>query len=179
MYQLDALVFSDRLLEFCAGDYDYIGAPWVGVRWLERPAVGNGGFSLRRVPSFLRVLESHRYLLGGPDRHPGALDPRRWPDAIGYRRGGASDIFWSFDAPRRHPWFRVAPVAAALRFAFEVSPRDCLELTGGEVPFGCRAWARYGRAFWDPYLLPAWAAERSGPTGAARGRRARSLSGRA
>src|SRR4051812_10478320 len=31
IYQLDAFVFSDSLLEWCALDYDYIGAPWVGV----------------------------------------------------------------------------------------------------------------------------------------------------
>ena len=29
IYQLDALVFSDQLLEWCATDVDYIVAPWV------------------------------------------------------------------------------------------------------------------------------------------------------
>jgi len=59
IYQLDCLVFSDALSEWCAKGYDYIGAPWVveenGI--LRFNGVGNGGFSLRKVDSFLRVLE--------------------------------------------------------------------------------------------------------------------------
>jgi hypothetical protein len=83
MVQLDPLVLSNRLLEFSSGSYDYVGAPW-----LERAAVGNGGFSLRHIPAFLRVLESKRYLLGGPDRswrdraevaRHGSLPPRSVP----------------------------------------------------------------------------------------------------
>jgi hypothetical protein len=148
MVQLDALVLSDRLSEFCAGAYDYIGAPW-----LERDAVGNGGFSLRRVPAFLRVLESRRYALGGPDRNWHAVGPRWPPGTARYRRGENSDGFWSFDAPRRHRGFRVASVEEALRFSWEVEPRRCFELARGQLPFGAHAWALYDRAFWEPYLL--------------------------
>jgi hypothetical protein len=153
MYQLDALVLSDRLVEFCTGEYDYIGAPWIDATWLDAPAVGNGGFSLRRIDGLLDVLESRRYRLGGPDRNWRAIGPRR-PRAIRYRRGRNSDIFWSFDAVRRHGGFRVAPVSEALRFAWELSPRKCFELNHHELPFGCHAWARYDRAFWEPFLLP-------------------------
>jgi hypothetical protein len=145
--QLDALVLSDRLLEFCACAYDYVGAPW-----LERAAVGNGGFSLRRIPAFLRVLESKRYLLGGPDRSWRAIGPRA-PGTVRYRRGANSDGFWSFDASRADRGFRVASVEEGLRFAWEVAPRECFELTGGQLPFGAHAWARYDRSFWEPYLL--------------------------
>lgn len=61
--QLDCLVFADRLEEFCALGYDYIGAPFFKSdadphQGFSR--VGNGGFSLRKVSSFLRVLESVR-----------------------------------------------------------------------------------------------------------------------
>ena len=64
IYQLDALVFSDRLLEWCATDLDYVGAPWMQSRdspWVGTPRVGNGGFSLRKVSSFVRVLSSEKY----------------------------------------------------------------------------------------------------------------------
>jgi hypothetical protein len=32
IHQLDAFVFSDRLLEWCKLGYDYIGAPWLPYR---------------------------------------------------------------------------------------------------------------------------------------------------
>ncbi|MEW6718188.1 MAG: DUF5672 family protein [Chloroflexota bacterium] len=52
IYQLDCLVFSDQLEEWCGAGYDYIGAPL--FRDKANPAkgfsrVGNGGLSLRRV----------------------------------------------------------------------------------------------------------------------------------
>ena len=61
IYQLDCLVFSDQLTEWCDRGYDYIGAPWVHLNeagQLEFTGVGNGGFSLRRVQSCLEVLEA-------------------------------------------------------------------------------------------------------------------------
>ncbi|MCM8831905.1 MAG: hypothetical protein NC918_06920 [Candidatus Omnitrophica bacterium] len=64
IYQLDALVFSDKLLEWCDKGYDYVGAPWykeevmLAIGWkLQKDDVGNGGFSLRKVSSCLKVLK--------------------------------------------------------------------------------------------------------------------------
>jgi hypothetical protein len=34
-----------------------------------------------------------------------------------------------------------------------VAPRLCFELNGRKLPFGCHAWQRYDRGFWEPYLL--------------------------
>lgn len=64
IYQLDALVFSDQLLDWCARGYDYIGAPWIvppAEGFVATPCVGNGGLSLRRIEAFLRVLNSKVY----------------------------------------------------------------------------------------------------------------------
>ena len=65
IYQLDCLVFSDKLLEWCELDYDYIGAPLPVSKsdpdkGLSR--AGNGGLSLRKAKSFLKVLDSPRYV---------------------------------------------------------------------------------------------------------------------
>jgi hypothetical protein len=62
-------------------------------------------------------------------------------------------MFWADEAVTWVPEFRVASVEEGLRFAFEVAPRKCFELNAGQLPFGCHAWARYDRAFWEPYLL--------------------------
>ncbi len=184
VYELDALVFSNRLLEWCKRGFDFVGAPWLYVDWLEGPPrVGNGGFSLRRVEAFLEVFDSEEYWLDPeeywrtfwghraaplrwlnlPRGHLKRLrrfngvswETRRWIKGSNTteKYGWHEDVFWSFEAPRYDPSFRIASVEEALRFSFEAAPRRCLELTGGELPFGCHAWNRYDRAFWEPYLL--------------------------
>nr|MCU0749640.1 aminopeptidase N C-terminal domain-containing protein [Akkermansiaceae bacterium] len=66
-----------------------------------------------------------------------------------------NDIFWSDMAVRYVPEFRVATLEEGLSFAFEVSPTTCLEMNGGKMPFGCHAWGRYDKSFWEPYLVSA------------------------
>jgi hypothetical protein len=79
---------------------------------------------------------------------------RRWVKGKSDSRFEAhEDLFWSFDARRFLPEFRIASVEEALGFAFEVEPRQAFELAGGKLPFGAHAWARYDREFWEPYLL--------------------------
>jgi len=65
IYHLDALVFSDQLTEWCNKGYDYIAPPWIkhddapyaGKTNFEGK-IGNGGYSLRKVESFLEVINS-------------------------------------------------------------------------------------------------------------------------
>ena len=64
------------------------------------------------------------------------------------------DKFWSSDAPRLLPGFRIPPPKVAVGFAFETHPRFCFERNGGRLPFGAIAWAFHDRAFWEPHLLP-------------------------
>ena len=58
--QLDCLIFSSDLNQWMAKGYDYLAAPWFkGFAKDHRPGlwrVGNGGLSLRRVNSYLRIL---------------------------------------------------------------------------------------------------------------------------
>ncbi|NQT91084.1 MAG: hypothetical protein HQ558_07510, partial [Candidatus Omnitrophica bacterium] len=65
IYQFDCLAFSDELMRWCEMGYDYMGGPW--LRSKKEPQrgfsrVGNGGLSLRRVESFLKVIDSQRYI---------------------------------------------------------------------------------------------------------------------
>jgi len=182
IYHPDALVFSDQLLEWCENDLDYIGSPWVNCPdspWVKVPRVGNGGFSLRKVDSFLRVLHSDRYAIDtdrywrefcqGKPRYARYLNlPRkylkrlrmfngaRWEAARWHSRPDGTrneDHFWSDEAIKYDPEFKVAPFETGLRFSFEVAPRLCFEMNNRQLPFGCHAWQRYDRAFWEPYLL--------------------------
>jgi hypothetical protein len=64
------------------------------------------------------------------------------------------DFFWSDRAVEYVPEFKVASLEEGLEFGFECGPRLCFERTGHRLPFGCHAWARYDRKFWEPFLLP-------------------------
>jgi hypothetical protein len=155
--QLDALVLSDRLLKFCDTGYDYFGAPWVGydlskisvvapyLPWYRRLRfassftrllsaewpVGNGGFSLRKTRSSLKVLQKQKQK---------AFDPNKFK--------ANEDIFWSFVAPRIDKDYEIAPFDLALDFAFELAPETCFELNCHELPFGCHAYMKNSPVFW-------------------------------
>jgi hypothetical protein len=179
IYQLDSLVFSDQLRGWCEAGYDYIGAPWFKSKTAPSKGfsrVGNGGFSLRKVESFLKVLDSQRHL-GEPvpywrDAFLTPLDdiqslpiPQRYLKKTrvfrDVRRGVKwymsnytlnEDHFWSDRAKLFYPGFKIAPVDVALRFSFERFPRYCFEQNNHRLPFGCHAWAKWDREFWEPYL---------------------------
>jgi uncharacterized protein DUF5672 len=182
MYHLDALVFSDQLTEWCQTDLDYIAPPWIQCEdspWVTRSRVGNGGFALLKIESFLEVMRSRR-LAEDPDEYWSRFSAGKpwYQRAINMPRkfikrhyafngvrhemakwttrtdGKAnSDYFWSDEAIKYLPTFRIASVETGLRFAFEVAPRMCFRMNNNQLPFGCHAWARYDRAFWEPYLL--------------------------
>jgi len=175
--QLDCLIFSGNLKEWMDRGWDYLAAPWFRGFVEDHSAglwrVGNGGLSLRRVDSYLRVLKQTVV--------EGAIYPRwghyAWKPPFESMEPGLyqkisalyginpfarqhsvedelsrfpynEDVFWAIEASKFDPTFRVAPAEEALPFAFEVSPRWSLEQTGGRLPFGCHAWARYNREFW-------------------------------
>jgi hypothetical protein len=153
-------------------------SPWVKV---ER--VGNGGFALYRVSSVLKVLwnryrqrpskyiEDHHWKwierqknllkpvraavpqwLRGPLTDPLRNTVKRF-DHIEANEVN-NDAFWADEAKRYLPEFNIAPFDEGLRFAFEVAPSLCLERNGGQMPFGCHAWARYDRSFWERFFNP-------------------------
>ena len=160
VHQLDCVVFSDDLPRWCGEGYDYVGAPWVRRDADGRPfftGVGNGGLSLRRVESLLRVLDGRpRWATLG--RHVAGL-VRRIVHEPGHARQLLrdrfvyEDKFWSQEAPRLDPGFRIPPAETAVAFAFESEPRFCFEQNGGQLPFGCHKWRAHDPEFWEPYLL--------------------------
>ena len=145
--------------------------------WVREERVGNGGFALYHVPAVLKVLwnryrmqpskyfEDHFWKWIEWQRQ--VLKPVRAAAPRCLKHGRASslraivkrldhieanelqnDCFWADEAKRYDPGFNVAPIEDGLRFAFEVVPSVCLERNGGNMPFGCHAWARYDKAFW-------------------------------
>lgn len=182
--QLDCLIFSSDLDHWMLRGYDYLAAPWFKGFSEDHDAglwrVGNGGLSLRKVSSAIRVL-SQPVL-------EGAIYPRwghyawkppleSWETGL-YQKVSAlhrinpfvrqhsvedelsrflynEDVFWAIEAQKFDPSFKVATAKEALPFAFEVDPRWSYVQNRGKLPFGCHAWARYDRGFWEQFLKEA------------------------
>lgn len=172
IYQLDALVFSDQLKKWCNSGYDYIGAPWFNskIGWLSNkkgvpPSGGNGGFSLRKVDSFLKVLQISKKQAKRVSKNSLVQkmwfikaviigkSHKIWLNAPADNYPFNEDGFWSFEAPKYLKNFKVAPFKEALKFAFERFPRKCFRLNNKKLPFGCHAWAKYDREFWLNYII--------------------------
>ncbi len=150
VYQTDAFVFSDRLSEFCAMGYDYIGAPIARENPLWNfiaGRVGNGGLSLRKINSAIRMLEQHRNKLEGP------LATIFWQ---------WEDIFWGHCGQQKDFDFQVAPIKIAAEFALDDTLPGFKRLKKGWRPFGGHGWWQRNYARWKPviedsgYKLPAW-----------------------
>lgn len=172
--QTDALVISDRLDWWCGQDFSYIGAPWfVGGSDPSLPlkfmGVGNGGFSLRRIADALRVLDTRRhipnFIKSTARGHRGFVNLVR---RVKHERilaynfepffpSSNEDFFWGMLVPAACPFFRVPKPEDAIDFAFDAEPRHLFAMNGNRLPFGCHAWERYDRRFWEEQLpfLPA------------------------
>lgn len=163
IYQTDAYVFSDQLDYWTTMGYDYIGAPWmlndniyqrtIG-QWITRAKqlfpihnnhvhsahlfhhVGNGGFSLRRIPKMLEIMERNQDFISTlKGKH------ERQEDVV-------ISVLLKEKEQLNIPSWRLA-----LYFSFEKAPAKCLELTNGVFPFGChdtnnRNW----ESFWKYHM---------------------------
>ena len=180
MYHLDALVFSDDLEKWCEMDFDYIGSPWLKHKdapYAGNPdyegKVGNGGFSLRKVSSFLKIFNSSQYAISPNEYwkkyYANKSISRRilgLPKNMLMKSRRYNNVRWELDrwtkseenfianrAAHYYPEFKIAPWNVAVYFSFECVPRYAYELTGRTLPFGCHAWEKYDRAFWEQHLL--------------------------
>jgi hypothetical protein len=157
IYQLDAFVFSDQLTSWCKKKYDYIGAPWINdyfrifiymvlkiniktsFKMLFNKnywnSVGNGGLSLRRVPTFLGHFKDKNCFAD------------KWT--------GNEDYYWTLFAKNSNKHFKLPKPKEAMQFSIELSPKYCMKKNSGRLPFGLHAWERYNIDFWKPYIKEA------------------------
>lgn len=178
IYQLDAYVFRDDLDEWCAKSYDYIGAPWLKSAPngdMIPCGVGNGGFCLRKVSTFLnfgrsrfpvvftrnelKVLHYDKVLkVGSLSQRLIAhvkmlLKATGWRNHPGYyAKHYTEDDFWCGLLSEAGVPLRIAPHEEAARFAFEAFPDVLYDQLGQVLPFGCHAWQRYKKDFWLQFI---------------------------
>ncbi len=177
IYQPDAYVFEDRLEEWCAKGYDYVGAPLVGdykqsVYNSNMPlVVGNGGFSLRKIHTYIKTLSSYKHVFSsnqiavyiGLREKPFTrwivwalmlLGWRNTPASIAKSYKWNEDLFWScfFEGTQYH--ITKPNPHEALFFAFERFPSAMYEMTRNNLPMGCHAWRKYEYdTFWKNTIL--------------------------
>lgn len=176
IYQLDAYVFKNDLETWCQKGYSYIGAPWFEnfdssenstTLW----AVGNGGFSLRKITDFLAVYKSKKKIFSFNflwEKYQGYSFQKRisrLPKILGqylfknntshlYELFGENeDHFWSFHAQKLNPNFKIPPPSEALKFAFECNPKEMFKQNNDELPFGVHAWEKYNPQFWKKIII--------------------------
>ena len=139
IHQLDAYVFEDQLLEWCAKGFDYIGAPKLRKHHLSntfscQPVLLNGGLSLRKVRPILRYIKIYHLFF------------REWL--------ANEDAMFSFAQRRVYPFrflLKLPTWQEALNFAIEQNPETSMRILG-RLPFGCHAWERYNPKFWEKYI---------------------------
>lgn len=174
-YELDAFIFNDSVVDWCSLDLDYIGAPWLKVNEvgkIEFTGVGNGGFSLRKISSHLKVLNQFtrinsvdsilsswkRFNLKGKLIYA----PRTFLRLLGIKGNTCwyfndwddnEDIFWSMKVPAVVKWFKVAEPSLAMKFSFELNPELLYHFNNNKLPLGCHAWYKTGQIeFWRPFI---------------------------
>lgn len=175
IYQLDSLALRDELIEWCRMDFDYIGASWYpdlitqyeGFAWSYAPiGCGNGGFSLRKVDTFLNHLRQRRPV---KDHILEELELGNWSTALNlwkfrkhldpanyvHHESLNEDVYYGIFASIFEHSFHVAPPEMGDLFSFEYAPQYLIRKNGGHLPFGCHAWHKFpdSLAFWAPYLL--------------------------
>ena len=169
IYQLDAFVFRDELMEWCDRGYDNIGAPLFDGHDHAKPSSaivgqGNGGFCLRNVNACYTVVTSLRRLnykkVYTDNNAPGLRKIYRYIkhnlvynySLYPFQPIINEDLFWTEVVPAAFPVFNVPEPLNSIPFSFEVNPDVLFELNGMMLPFGCHAWWRYNFDFWKPHI---------------------------
>lgn len=175
IYQPDAYVFEDKLLDWCRKGYDYIGAPLVG-KFTEKVyntsmpmRVGNGGFSLRRVQAYIDFFNGVNHVFTSRQiinrismwKKPYTrifvwllmlLGWRNTPRIVANRWKYNEDDFWSGLLDNSNYALSKPTPHEALSFAFERFPSELCQITH-HLPFGCHAWKKYQYdEFWKNHI---------------------------
>ncbi|MBL0730294.1 DUF5672 family protein [Piscinibacter sp. HJYY11] len=99
-------------------------------------AVGNGGFSLRRVKAMRSVLKRMATTVNEYCAEDGKVHHE--------------DLFFSIEANRYLPRVKVPSFREAAGFAWEMFPATAQQLNQGRLPFGCHAWQKLHPEEWRP-----------------------------
>lgn len=173
IHEPDTIVLKNDLHYWCEQDFDYISAPWFSsdaMEDLQLKATGNFGLSLIKTKNINTLFTDNprwfsasmivRELIRGLGGKKDAFSRAIKSMGSSGRLSGAHhiyedhcDIFWSYLAPKVAPHLRIAPPEQAIYFSWEQSPKKCLSLCNGKLPFGIHGWPKHDLTFLGPLLL--------------------------
>lgn len=168
IYQPDAFVFRDELLDWCNSGYDYIGAPWLRetaypdfIKKVKSRALNfihikrNFKQPNSDLPTNLQ-LENQVGNGGFSLRHTKkfydiCLGNKEMITLYNSKKDHRfnEDIFWGIEVNRKHKLLKIPNYKEAVFFSMETNLEHAFQITNGRLPFGCHAWDRY-LAFWKP-----------------------------
>lgn len=165
--QLDAYVFYDDLIFWCNQPYDYVGAamiyPPAARSYGSSEIAGVGGFSLRRVDSFINALNVNPRITSVSDcfdvleqynlkgkiaksiRLINNFASRRnyltsTANALARDCGINEDTVYAYYLPKYLTSFRVVPVSKSYSFCIDKDVSIALVKSNGSLPFGAHSW---------------------------------------
>ncbi|MHC0447309.1 DUF5672 family protein [Flavobacterium sp. 3-218] len=168
VYQTDCYVFRDELLMWAKRDFDYIGGiwfkgfagnPYAGAKIWK---AGNGGFSLRKVDSAIKILSSKKTIKNFLEllrEKKKLLNVSRLQfitelfflplNVLGYKNNYSycasnyefNEDFYFIEMYEKNKNFKIPPIQEVLTFSWDTHPYYIYELTN-DIPFGCHAWFR-------------------------------------
>jgi hypothetical protein len=182
IYQLDAYVFTDQLDWWTSKNYDYIGGRIYAHNTIYDKrnirCTGVGGFSLRKVQSFIAAIQKDKKIFFLCDLKD-AVQPFNWKGKLpryfqflicyflcrlkvssknsGLEYLGLSineDIVFGQYVPKYYPTFKVVPEDEALLFCIDQYVKEELRSLQGKMPFGAHAWwtSPDNLSAWHPYI---------------------------
>jgi hypothetical protein len=136
--QTDAFVFYDDLKKWENLGYDYVGAPWM-EHIFDRYAgdlfhgVGNGGFSLRKVETYINLLDSNKSLI----------------DSM-LRNGICEDVLLSVFLKNSGNNLNIPDYKTASEFSIETT--KLLDKSKLKLPFACHKLWAYDSGLFEQFL---------------------------
>lgn len=185
IYQTDCYVFRDELLDWAKKGFDYIGGIWfedyhgdpnLGAKfWFP----GNGGFSLRKIDSIIKVFSTQKYPLKSVKQliienkvnlklgnKAFLIGMFKIPFKFFSRKNSLKYFIANFNANEdvlfmelnlKFKILTAPPVESVLGFCWDREPSFLYSKLNG-LPFGCHAWYRedhcYGgnKEFWLKHI---------------------------
>jgi hypothetical protein len=143
IYQPDCWIFRDELEYWCNQNYDYIGAPQLFryPEYLITSSIGNGGLSLRKISTYLKLCDKYNYLCSD-------LCLKN------YLYLGEDRIFSYIEDHGIKANFNIPSFYEASKFSWETNPDIFYQITDKKLPFGCHAYKKIiHKDFWDDFIF--------------------------
>lgn len=164
--QLDVYLFRDDLFQWIQKDYDFIGPPLMSKDKDGNPQywrVGNGGYSLRKVSTFIDLLSTYQSLLKSILHDPlnilyqiksyyGYLRIRENQTKRFSKDIKNEDVFFAKNIQNSWKTFKVPSMEEARTFGFDEFPQKLYKDNNEQLPMGVHAWWRFERAFWSTFI---------------------------